>query len=143
MTAMNDTSRECGGGVVEPGELEGWGWELGSVLRDCARCWENVLGSSEEGLGEERTRGGEGGQGKAEDAQGREESAEAGSLGVGWRPFQLRIRAWTRTHEERLDADPKHGPPAAGLSAAWEPRRPSPLTALAPGSAPWPGQPSR
>lgn len=46
---------------MEPGELEGRGWELGSVLRDCARCWENVLRSSEEGLGEERTGGGEGG----------------------------------------------------------------------------------
>ena len=57
MTAMNDTSRECGGGVVEPGELEGWGWELGSVLRDCARCWENVLGSSEEGLSRTERRG--------------------------------------------------------------------------------------
>ena len=64
MTAMDDTSREWRGGVVEPGELEGWGWELGSVLRDCARCWENVLGSSEEGQGEERTGGEEGGQGR-------------------------------------------------------------------------------
>ena len=64
MTATQDSGRECGGGVVEPGGPEGWSWELGRVLRDCARCWENVLGSPEEGLGEERTGGGEGGQGR-------------------------------------------------------------------------------
>lgn len=45
---------------MEPGELQGRGWGLGRVLGDWARCWENVLGSPERGLGEGRTGGGEG-----------------------------------------------------------------------------------
>ena len=70
---------------------------------------------------------------EAEDAQGREESVEAGVPGVGWRLFQLRVGAWTRTHEEQLDADPIQRPLTAGLSAAWEPHRPLPAHCSRPG----------
>lgn len=55
------------GRSLEPGELQGQGWEPGRVLRDCARCWENVLGSPEEGLGEGKgLRGGGGRPGESQ-----------------------------------------------------------------------------
>ena len=67
------------------------------------RPWELRGGT---GGGEDWRRGR--GSREAEDAQVREESAEAGGPGVGWRLFHLRVGAWTRTHEERLDMDPIH-----------------------------------
>lgn len=92
------------------------------------RPWELRGGT---GGGEDWRRGR--GSREAEDAQVREESAEAGGPGVGWRLFHLRVGAWTRTHEERLDMDPIQGPPTAGLSAAWVPRCPLPAHCSRPG----------